>query len=123
MKLQLNKKTGFRVNKQPVIINDFRGIEFYNTSILKKPVKKFNLPPGKYEVINGSISELHFPVNYKLKKLPPKQRNLTSAKLRIKFGNNPNKASILHKPNKRVMLIDNSFKKQPLYIIWFIYYQ
>jgi len=119
----LNRKTGFESlePKKPIIIRDFRGRIFYDTSELEKPVKRFNIPEGKYSIDSGTLKRLKEPVKFSLSPLPLPERIYPSPyKFKILFGVNPNKCSIIWK--KRTILFDNSFKSAPLPSIFFILY-
>lgn len=119
-KLVLRKKTGFRNLDpyNPVTIRDFRGKLFYTTEPIL-PVHKFNLPPGSYYVDTGRFRKMNNPVRYKLAKLPPRQRWLKPPyNYNVKFGNNPNKATIYW--GKNLILYDKSLKEASLPELWFI---
>jgi len=119
--LYVTKKTGFRNNtpEKPIVIRDFRGVLFYSTIWLNKPVYEFNLPPGKYMVDEGSFTEMKSPVDYKLAKLPRPERFYPSPfKFDVHFGNNRNKCSILW--DQKTILFDNQFKESPLPILDFM---
>lgn len=119
--IRVHRKTGFiNLGKAPIKILDFRGKTFYDTTILKKRVKMFNLPSGKYTLISGNIIKSNVPKYHSLKPMPNKERHYPQKRLKLKFGNNPHKATIYH--NKGVILFDRSLKQKPLYVIWFIYY-
>lgn len=119
-KLKVYSKTGFKIidKNVPVIINDFRGKEFYNNSLVSNPVA-FNLPAGDYEVISGRFAPLTKPLEFPLNKLPFPERSLPfPGDFKIEFGNNPNKASIIW-PEKRI-LFDNSMLTRSLPELYFI---
>lgn len=122
LRLHLDKKTGF-TSALPFNIYDDRGIIFYSSSFTDKIDKGerllFNLPPGDY-LYDGVIRRLDKPVDYKLKKLPPKERRRKKKTYKIIYGNNPNKCTIFY--DKGIILFDNSFKKLPLFVRWNIYY-
>lgn len=93
-RFSIDKITGFEIVENPVIILDFRGIEFYSTVDLSN-AKKFNLPPGTYILKQGEINPLKIPIRYRLNSLPPIERFYPSPiNFEIVFENNPNKASI-----------------------------
>ena len=119
--LIVSRKSGFR-NKRPdlpVIIRDKKGVIFYRTDIISKPVKGFNLPKGHYFIESGSIEQMEKPRKYRLVKLPRPERVMEDPrKFQILFGNNPNKCTV----NWRLKTItfDNSFRDKPKYITAFI---
>lgn len=119
--LYVSEKTGFKNNTPdvPIIIRDFRGVLFYSTVWLNKPVYNFNLPPGKYMVDQGSFTQMSKPVKYKLAGLPRPERFFPSPfKFDVKFGKNINKCSILW--DQKIILFDNQFKESPLPILDFM---
>lgn len=112
-KINLDKKTGFRVrdNSIPILIRDNRGIMFYSTDGMD--VEQFNLPTGCYLVDSGMFTALTEPVDYKLIDLPPKQRlKKNPANFDVRFGPNPNKCSVIW--HKNLILFDTSFKEKPM---------
>lgn len=118
--LTLNKKTGFfNLNpKQDILIRDFRGKVFYDTTGLENVVK-FNLPKGKYTVQEGEITFAPSPRKYKLSVLPHKERNYPSpSNFNIKFAPNPNKCTISW--NKKLITFDTSLKDEPLAVLMFM---
>jgi hypothetical protein len=121
MKLVLKNKTGF-MNKTPlsaVIIADSRGIIFYNTTEIKRPVSMFNLPSGEYTIIKGNIQKLRKPVHYRLPSLPSPERNIKPPfDYRILFAENPNKCSIFW--DRKEIVFDSSFLQAPQYELFFI---
>jgi hypothetical protein len=121
--LTVRQKTGFyRLNlKEPVILNDFRGFEFYNTSRLKKPVKQFNLPEGSYTIVSGKFKPMSTPVNFPLPALPKPQRNLKKPMdFDVIFANNPFKCTVNW--DDKTITFDNDFKRKPLNELYFILY-
>lgn len=117
----LRNKTGFKITRPetPVIIRDTRGILFYSTEPITPKVKQFNLPPGKYLVDQGSFTPLARPIEYPLKKLPPKQRNRKFPKdFKMKWGNNPNKCTVDW--DRKTITFDTSFQESPLSHLDFI---
>jgi hypothetical protein len=121
--IKLSKITGFKniTPEKPVIITDFRGVIFYDTSPLKKQVSFFNMPEGIYNIVEGNIIKLKKPVKIKLSKLPAPERNYPKPfDFNIVFGTNPNKCSIIWK--KRTILFDNNLKNRTLPEIFFILY-
>lgn len=121
-KLILENKTGFR-SSLPFIINDNRGILFYDSTftdhIAKGHILEFNLPAGIYSY-DGSFIKLDSPVDFENIVLPPKERNIQQRKYRIEYGNNPNKCTIFYEAG--LILFDNSFRNVPLYIRYGIYF-
>ena len=121
-KILLKDKTGFIIKDpfEPVIIRDKRGILFYDTTPLLPKVREFNLPAGiPLYLEKGSIVRKERPRKYKLTKLPNRERNKRSPfNFQIRFGNNPNKATIYWRLG--IILFDNSFKEKPLPLIYFI---
>lgn len=102
----------------PVIIKTIDGRIFYTDQWVKKPVKHFNLPKGKYIVESGDILRKKSSVKYRLPKLPPPERWYKQKKYRIKFAPNPNKATVYHKEG--IIVFDPYFKKVPKFIFDFI---
>lgn len=120
-KLELTKKTGFKVTDiyKPIIIRDFRGIMFYSTEPMIPRVKEFNLPAGTYMVDTGYFVPMNNPVKYPLVKLPVFERLFPKPKnFEIRFGNNPNKCSIFW--DLGFILFDESFREKPLPQLYFI---
>lgn len=121
--LVLEHKTGF-MTTLPFKIFDTKGNIFYddsfcNTIASGRPLK-FNLPAGKYRY-DGYFIKLDFPVTMKLIDLPPAERNINKFKrYEIVFGVNPNKCTIYY--DAGVILFDNSFINQPLYIKYGVYF-
>ena len=103
-KLFLRKKTGFDVvGDTPVIILDALGRDFYSNEFLKDT--KFNLPSMiPLQIVSGHFKSRRNPVRYKLKKLPPRERNFMKKPFRftVYFYDNPNKCSIDWK-NERII--------------------
>jgi len=68
----------------------------------------FNLPKGKYYTSN-TIKETQ-PRKYALPNLPPRERKMKMPNhVDIKYGDNPNKASIWLE--QRIILLDNAIKR------------
>lgn len=122
-KLFVAKKTGFKnLNPDvPIIIRDIRGMMFYETMSIGKPVNKFNMPAGNYFVEKGSFIPMPFPKHYNLVTLPPKQRfKKDPRRFRIVLGNNPHKCSVIW--DKDIILYDKSlYENSPQPVIWYIY--
>lgn len=118
----LNKKTGFKNMKldEPVIINDFRGIEFYNSNYANKPVDAFNLPVGEYSVISGEFMPIKNPVNFAKNTLSMRERLFRpyASGFKIKFIPNKHKAFISW-PD-RTIIIDPSLKNKTLAELFYI---
>lgn len=121
MEITLNNKTGF-INRSPIspiIIRDIRGIVFYDTSKLKKTVRTFNLPAGKYIIEKGNIKKLKKPVHYRLPLIKNSERNIKPPfDFKISFENNPNKCSIFW--NEKKIIFDSSFLQAPMNQLFFI---
>jgi hypothetical protein len=119
--LILKKKTGFKVNdNSPVIIRDFRGKIFYDTTGLRQ-VLQFNLPEGTYFIDKGNITPLLKPVTFQLIKLPIPERKLKPPlDFTILFASNPNKCTINW--DLKTITFDNSLKGLSLPEIFFILY-
>lgn len=118
----LHKKTGFKnlIPSRPLIIRDFRGIEFYSTVGLKQ-VDSFNLPEGCYYIESGMIQEMLKPVPVKLMEMPTAQRWYKSPEsFSIRFEENPNKCTVDWETES--ITFDNRFKTAPLSNIYFILY-
>ena len=118
-KLDLHKKTGFFADR-PIKIFDHRGILFYDSTWAGNFLGLFNLPVGVYYT-NALLTQLPDPVSSPVIHLPRKERrNKIPKSIKIEFGRNPAKATIYHRQNR--ILFDNSFKRKPLYEIWFVFY-
>lgn len=118
----LHKKTGFKNLRlsTPIIIRDFRGVEFYSTIGLK-PVESFNLPEGKYFLDSGLIGELKNPITVKYLEMPTAQRWFKNPEnFNVYFDSNPNKCTVDW--DTESITFDNSFKNAPLPNIYFILY-
>jgi len=119
--LSLKKKTGF-VNLQPerpVIIRDMRGKIFYSTEMLEQEIKKFNMPPGNYQLISGVIAPMKEPVKFPLSVIPRPERNYPNPfDFKIVFGFNPNKCSIIWR--KKTILFDDKLKSKTEPELYFI---
>lgn len=113
--LTVSKKTGFKnmnLNKS-IVLRDFRGLTFFDTTAMLNNPDFFNLPAGKYLIDSGHFKELPKPVPYRYFKLPPFERHFkTPANFKIVFGDNPNKCSIYW--NKGIILFDNELKDYSL---------
>jgi hypothetical protein len=123
MKLDLTKKTGFRnINyREPIIIRDHRNIPFYDSRYLSKPVKFFNLPKGRYNVISGQITETLQPREYQKFTLPKAKRNRPLPQdFKVIFTDTPHKA-LVDWDNKEIVF-DNYFKTRPLPEVMFIFF-
>lgn len=118
----LNRKTGFSSDSD-FKIYDLKGKLFYGSdftnTIKKGKVLYFNLPLGSYEV-SGKITKLSKPVPHKKIHLPPPERMIPKKRFKILFGVNPNKCSVFWK--RRVILFDNSFKEEPKYVVFDIFF-
>jgi len=120
--LIIHKKTGFKnlTPFNPIIIRDFRGIEFYNTSGLKK-VDSFNLPVGYYYIDQGNIKELPKPVPVDYIEMPTIETwHKNPKEFNIYFSDNPNKCTVDF--DSETIVFDHSFKNKPLPQIFFILY-
>ena len=120
--LILEQKTGFS-SSLPFVIYEPSGLVFYSSDFTDK-IKNgqrldFNLPAGEYKY-DGSFIKLPSPVPVVNIILPPKERNFEVKRYEIKFGDNPSKCTIYYKEG--IILFDNSFKNQPLYIKYAIYF-
>lgn len=118
--LVLSEKAGFKNLdlSTPVIINDFREIEFYNNSDLKNR-GDFNLPKGTYFVVSGEFVDQGFLNYFPLNKLPfPERFKSNPFNFDIVFGNNPHKATINW--HYGVILFDTQMKKRSLPELFFI---
>lgn len=125
--LILEKKTGF-LTSVPFEIYDSRGILFYSSNFTQHIDRgftlKFNMPPGKYKY-NGSFVKLDKPLDFNNLLinnvgLPPKQRDYNLKNYKIVFRPNKNKCSIFY--NAGLIIFDISFKKEPLYKNFAIYF-
>ena len=124
MTFEVNIKTGFEIVDpfSPVVINDFRGIQFYTNEDVLPSVKRINLPPfGTFTIVKGVIHKLQNPVNYELQKLQPIQHVYEDpSQFDIVFGNNPHKCTVNF--DTRVIFFDNSFRSKTLPVFYFVLY-
>lgn len=116
------KKTGFYAYK-PFEIFDEKNKLFYSDLFTNK-IKNgktlyFNLPKGVYKLV-GNIFKLKFPVKNKKIILPARERNYPKKRLKIIFGNNPNKSTIFWRKN--LILFDNAFLDVPKYMLFDVYF-
>lgn len=121
--LTLAKKTGFKnlAPSIPIEIRDERGVIFYRTDVLRKPVKFFNLPKGRYFIFCGSFRALDKPIKYKLANLPRHERIMGDPKkFKIIFAYNPNKCTVNWR--KKTITFDDSFREKPRYVKCFVLY-
>lgn len=122
--ITLKGKTGYKNNNPaiPVIIRDPRGVIFYRTDVIEKPVMQFNLPRGTWLIDQGAIEPLPKPVKYPLLSMPVlKQRHRpNAANFKVLFANNPNKCSVFWDSQK--IVFDYALKEKPLYVLYFILY-
>ncbi len=120
--LELAKKSGFSIDEKntPIIIHDYRGMEFYNnTSIPVDHRSKFNLPKGNYEIKVGVFHKLMYPVLFSKNILPFPQRFRTYPNdFKMEFGTNKNKATIFW--NEKLILFDSSLLRYSLPVLFFI---
>lgn len=120
--LILEEKTGFS-STLPFVIYETNGQVFYSSEFTDKiangEMLQFNLPIGVYKY-DGSFIKLPSPVPVKHITLPPKERYYKQKRYEIQFGDNPNKCTIFYKQG--LILFDSSFKSQPLYIKYGIYF-
>lgn len=120
--LNLSRKSGFQVIDPaiPVIIRDSKGIPFYDTTDLLPRVQRFNLPAGSYLVdTEENIADLPYTVKYRHILMPAIQRTYPSpVNFEIKYGDNPNKCSILW--DQGIIFFDSSFQNRPLPEVDFI---
>ena len=115
----VGKKTVF-FSLKPVVIYDYRGIIFYDSSFVKKFSGFFSLPRGKYKT-DSEFVEKNIKFNDPSKiKLPPFERNYFHNwdEFKINFSTNPNKCTISHKD--KTITYDKSFCSKPLFILYFI---
>jgi len=108
--LNIGIKTGFWVTDRfkPVVIQDERGLPFYDTTPLLPRVKYFNLPAGNYTVVKGWFCETLLPRIYPLTVLPAPERVLMDpSDFEIEFDVNPHKCSIFW--DEKVIVFDKSF--------------
>lgn len=116
----MHKKTGFTnlTPTRPVVIRDFRGVEFYSTIGLGQ-VESFNLPEGQYFIESGLIGELEKPVKVKLIEMPTAQRWMRNPEnFNVYFEYNPNKCTIDWDTD--TIVFDTAFQTAPLPSIYFI---
>lgn len=128
VRLFCDKKKGFVIKDvtKPVIIRDKRGVLFYSTEPLLPRIKEFNLPGvdslgllGEYFVDSGLFSPKPEPIEYKMIKLPTRERDWGSPKdFKITFGSNPNKCTVSYR--LKHIHFDNSFLEKPLPELYFV---
>ena len=95
---------------------DKKPFYFFNSV---KPLTSFNLPKGTYYSDNN-IKVLKEPVKYKIT-MPKFERNIKRPKVIVwTWGNNPNKATIVLE--KGFVLLDNSWKNFPPFVVTYIKY-
>jgi len=115
VKISITNKTGFFSPDRELKIYDKDRKPFYFHN--KEGGRVFNLPKGVYYTFN-KVKPLKRPKKYNLI-LPKKERNIKKPKkIKVYFGNNPNKASIVLK--KGIILMDTSFKKYPRFVIEYV---
>ena len=104
----------------PVIIRDFRGKLFYETESRLPRIQVFNLPPGKYYVDSGNFYELPRPNQFKLPRLPRRERHHKPfpSHFRFRFAPNPHKCTIFW--GRKEIVCDPSLKDKPLSDLYFI---
>jgi hypothetical protein len=121
-KIILNEKSGF-ASQMPFKIFEPNGNLFYSDTFTKVinngNILQFNLPAGEYEY-DGNFIKLPNPVKVINVPLPMKERNLAHGRYQIIFGNNPNKCTIFY--DDSVILFDNSFKNEPLFYKYCVYF-
>jgi hypothetical protein len=119
----LEQKTGFSSTLPFTIYEDDGTTIFYDSTftdhIAKGEKLNFNLPAFEYRY-DGSFIKLDSPVATKTINLPLPERNIPRGKYDIIFGDNPSKCTILY--DEKIILFDNSFKSEPLYIKYGIYF-
>lgn len=95
MRFGIDKITGF-YSYSPVICILRNDKPFYaNTLKNGKKVMEFNLPPGEYDLIEGSFKKFLKPLEYKLIDLPKSNNELKfPGKVKIYWRENPNKCSV-----------------------------
>lgn len=121
----LSRKTGYDVltPERPINIRDKNGRIFYSTESMVPNVRKFNLPSNiPLFIESGHFKTSENPVNYRLEKLPKKQRYFKQNPSRFKviFSDNPNTCSILW--NKKEIVFDKSLKEKTIPDNTFILY-
>jgi len=114
--------TGFlNIGNEPILIKDFRFIDFYDTRQFLKRVEKFNLPAGKFYLLTGNVIRMNKPVKYAEIKLPPIERKKRLPEnFEIKFANNPNKCTIFWDMEK--IIFDENLRNKPLYVLFQLLY-
>lgn len=116
MIFSIYKKTGFKALTEDLIIL-CNGLPFFVKSNCNG--LKFNLPKGKYELIEGQIIDLKEPINYTLPKLKGRYVFKKSPKgFKVLFDKNPYKCTVDLSNN--TITFDNSFKKEPIQILDFV---
>ena len=119
MRIVNKHKKGFVTTDKKIRIFDKNRKPFYIFDA-HKDVTRFNLPKGVFYTKN-KISPLKKPVRYRLV-LPKRERNIKRPKrIRIKWGNNPNKASIRLKTGQ--IFIDNIFREDyPAFVPTYLFF-
>ena len=116
MEFSIDKKTGFKAITETLIIlcNDLPFFVKNDCTGLK-----FNLPSGKYNLIEGQIIDLKQPIKYTLPKLKPRYVFRKSPKgFEVLFSKNPYKCTV--DLSKNTITFDHSFKKEPIQVLDFV---
>ena len=124
-KLLLKKITGFEIinPNNPVIIRDEMGRVFYTTEGFTPKIKTFNLPKNVLLFVDtGSIRELRNPIEFKLFRLPKRERyaNPDPTNFKLSGGYNCAKASVNW--NTKEINIDQSMLEKGLPTATFLFY-
>ena len=112
--IKITKKKGFFGKGEKILINDEKGLPFYNYKPAGKTIK-FNLPAGIYTLVEGQISPIsgvHSYTNPPLKL--PAPRFKVPRRIHVEYKRNPNKATI--NLITGVVTMDNSFLDMPKFI-------
>lgn len=100
--ISIKSKTGFFCKDKPVLIFDEEGKVFYNYT---PTGGTFNLPRGRYYT-DCRLTKLKEPLNYKIPKLPKRDRLINENGISLNFQKNENTASIYLDSKK--IVIDTS---------------
>jgi hypothetical protein len=123
MTFKLYKPSGFIAQRERVIIYDLESLlntPFYDFDFTDRDdldSRRFNLPIGEYETENDLIQSYFKPSKH-INLPPPEVKRELAFNYPIIYGVNKNKASIFF--DKKIILIDSSFKNLPKYCYRFV---
>ena len=121
-KIKVIKKSGFFASLPLLVLDSNKKFFYCRHKSNHNSTAFFNLPAGVY-FCEQNLKKSASPVNYSLPERTPafeKDKKDFPKKYSLKFGSNPNKASVLLTNDSMVILIDNDFKKQGRLFVDFI---